>query len=170
MCPFMLVQVSTLWKWYVTFGETKRPLSCLSHLMFLKITLVFKGLVTFGTGKHLPPGVNPFRNHHFVYLQRSYKCEFAWKDLGLIILCFGTYSTLLISLWDLFHSFNISLWTYFSLNNHLPPVLYLIFFPKIMGGINPELGGKSPNCFGTDYILNEKWDLFQYFNCALVRL
>ena len=128
MCPFMLVQVSTLWKWYVTFRASKLPLSCVSHVMFLKITLVFKGLVTFGTSKHLPPGVNPFRNHHFVYLQRYYKFQFAHeKDLGLIILCFGTYSTLLISLWDLFHSFNISFWTYFSLNNHLPPVLYLIF-------------------------------------------
>ena len=120
-----------VWKWNVTFGASKWPLFCVSHVMFFKITLVFKGLVTFGTGKHLPPGVNPFRNHHFVYLQRSYKCKFAHeKDLGLIILCFGTYSTLSISFWDLFHSFNISFWTYFSLNNHLPPVLYLIFFQK----------------------------------------
>ena len=78
-------------------GANKWPLFCVSHVMFLKITLVFKGLVTFGTGKHLPPGVNPFRNHHFVYLQRSYKCKFAYeKDLGLIILCFGTYSILLM--------------------------------------------------------------------------
>ena len=120
-----------LWKWNVTFGASKWPLFCVSHVMFLKITLVFKGLVTFGTGKHLPPGVNPFRIHHFVYLQRSYKCKFAHeKDSGFIILCFGTYSTLLISIWDLIYSFNISFWTYFSLNNHLPPVLYLIFFQK----------------------------------------
>ena len=66
-----------VWKWNVTFGASKWPLSCVSHVMFLKLTFVFKRLVTFGKSKHLPPSVNPFRNRHSVFPQRSDKCKIA---------------------------------------------------------------------------------------------
>ena len=103
-----------MWEWYVTFGASKWPLFCMSHVMILHITIVCKGLVTFGTGKWLPPVwtlswifvLSPF--------SKALQQICSWKVFGLIIICFGTYSILFILHWDLFHSFNISLCTCFT--------------------------------------------------------
>ena len=80
-------------------GAKKWPLFCVSHAMFLQIT-VCKGLVIFGTGKCLPPLCETKYDCYFCQLFEGLtRITSHEKDLMLYFICFGTYSTV-----SIFHS------------------------------------------------------------------
>ena len=111
------------------------------------------------------PCVNPFMNIHLLPFSTALEVKVCqWKDFGLIVICFGTYSIMLILRWDLFHSFNIALWTYLT---ELPPCVNPFINLHSLFNLFKSLTSLKllMKRFGVDYHLF--WDLFRIINFTL---